>query len=489
MKKYIIRHKQEFILRIVLSVIGILFVCLFSYSTSPLYSGYYGGDSAQFLTIGKAWMLGKIPYKEMFDHKGPFIFFIDMLGFMITGNKSGVAIIQSVFIVVTVNALFSLAKLTSDSNRFGVIVVLISLIIYKRNYVDGNGVEEYCLPLIAVSTYYQIRFFYHKFKEHSPHIAVFYGITFGVCAMTRITNSIMICSGVFVIAIMLLVNKNYLNFGRNALGFVLGFVVVCFPFAVYFSWHDCFSDFIYGTFTFNFEYSNKMESWLKYIDFSSIVTFFKFYFSYWCVAIAALFALWRKAYNIVLFYMLAFMLETYLFMSGQLFLQYPGICLPQVALLLNELYQSRFREPAKGIIKLVIILVIMIICAYSVRSMAYSLNIYHVYQTYDGIRGGYEHLLTQIPDEETDSFVAYGDNRFKELYLAYDLMPSYKYFVIQEWHASFSDYVKNDIYSIFENGDVKWIITAGRTENISDILNERYILYDSIDDYMLYRLR
>lgn len=76
MKKYIIRHKQEFILRIVLSVIGILFVCLFSYSTSPLYSGYYGGDSAQFLTIGKAWMLGKIPYKEMFDHKGPFIFLV-----------------------------------------------------------------------------------------------------------------------------------------------------------------------------------------------------------------------------------------------------------------------------------------------------------------------------------------------------------------------------------------------------------------------------
>ena len=48
---------------------------VFSFSTSWLYSYYFGGDSAQLLTIGKAWYLGKLTYVDMFDHKGPFIFY------------------------------------------------------------------------------------------------------------------------------------------------------------------------------------------------------------------------------------------------------------------------------------------------------------------------------------------------------------------------------------------------------------------------------
>lgn len=48
----------------------------FSFSTSWLYPYYFGGASAQFLTMGKAWYLGKLPYVDMFDHKGPFIFIV-----------------------------------------------------------------------------------------------------------------------------------------------------------------------------------------------------------------------------------------------------------------------------------------------------------------------------------------------------------------------------------------------------------------------------
>lgn len=487
MKNYIMKNKGELAARVALSMLGILFVYFFSYSTSPLYPDYYGGDSAQFLTIGKAWMQGRIPYKEMFDHKGPFIFFIDMLGFMIAGSESGVAIIQSLFIIITLNAIFNIARLRSESSYFGIIVVVISLIIYKRNYVEGNCVEEYCLPFLAVSTYFQMKFLYCKDKRHSPYVAMFYGIAFGICAMTRITNSVMVCTGVLVISVILLIQKQYADLVRNALGFILGFVLVCIPFAFYFLHHECFGDFLYGTFAYNFEYASKMLSWVKTPDSGNAVTFFKFYFSYWCIALAAIFAFSRKAHPIALFYSLAFAMETYLFLSGQLFLQYPGICLPQVALLFNELVPLDLKQSARSFAKLAVLPIIMIICAYSIRNMAESLNIYREYHAFEGTRGSYEYLLEQIPDDELASFVAYGDNRFKGLYLAYDLTPAYKYFVIQEWHASFSEFVKNDIHSVFANGDATWILTAGQTGCISDVLEERYVIHDSVDDYVLYR--
>lgn len=488
MKYYIVQYKEHFI-RLVLSILGILFVFFFSYSTSPLYPDYYGGDSAQFLTIGKEWMLGKIPYKELFDHKGPFIFFVDMLGFIITGNKFGIIIIQSIFSIITVNGLFDLAKLRFKSNRYAILVIVISMIIYKRNYIDGNGVEEYCLPFIVVSTYFQMKFLYQKLHQQAPYTAVFYGITFGICAMTRVTNGVMAGTGVLVISIMLLLKKQYINLIWNALGFLLGFMAVFAPFALYFTWNDCFHDFIYGTFIYNFEYAHEMSSWIKNFNFSSFVTFFKFYFPYWCIAIAAILAFWRKANHIALFYTLTFALETYLFLSGQLFLQYPAICVPQVTLLLNELVPLDIKKSVKGIATLIVLPVIMVICAYSIRNMTEAFSMYHVYHDLKDARGSYESLLCQIPEDESDSFIAYGDNRFKELYLAYNLTPSYKYFVIQEWHASFSDFVKSDIHSVFKNGSAKWIITAGETEIISDVLAERYEVYDSIDDYILYKMR
>ena len=121
--------------------------------------------------------------------------------------------------------------------------------------------------------------------------------------------------------------------------------------------------------------------------------------------------------------------------------------------------------------------------------MTESFNIYHKYHDLNDARGSYESLLFQIPNDESDSFVAYGDNRFKELYLAYDMTPAYKYFVIQEWHASFSDFVKSDIHSVFKNGNAKWILAASETSNISDVLQERYEVYDSVDDYVLYKMR
>ena len=79
-----------------------LFVLLFSYSTSPLYSNYltYGGeasagDSLQFQTIGKAWLDGAIPYRDALDHKGPLLFFINMLGFLLGGGtRYGIVILQ-----------------------------------------------------------------------------------------------------------------------------------------------------------------------------------------------------------------------------------------------------------------------------------------------------------------------------------------------------------------------------------------------------------
>ena len=109
MEKFITR--KNFLLIFVLFTISALFVLIMSFSTSPLYPYYFGGDSAQFQTVGKGWSMGMIPYKNMFDHKGPIIFFVDMLGFLLIGTSSGIMLLQIVFMFFTLFSLFLLSQL------------------------------------------------------------------------------------------------------------------------------------------------------------------------------------------------------------------------------------------------------------------------------------------------------------------------------------------------------------------------------------------
>lgn len=109
------------------------------------------------------------------------------------------------------------------------------------------------------------------------------------------------------------------------------------------------------------------------------------------------------------------------------------------------------------------------------------------YKQYKNV--GYETLLSQISEEERQSFVVYGFNEVKELYLLHDLLPNEKYFVIQEWHSKYSDFVKQDIRNTFQKSETKWILTSGSVENIADILEQRYEVVEKMDSFGLYHFK
>lgn len=76
------KHKS-----IIFSFLGsTIFLLIFSWSTSPLYLTY-GGDSLFFQIIGLGITQGKIPYVDLFDHKGPVPFFMDALGYSLGIGK------------------------------------------------------------------------------------------------------------------------------------------------------------------------------------------------------------------------------------------------------------------------------------------------------------------------------------------------------------------------------------------------------------------
>lgn len=76
---------------------ALVFLCS---STSPLFS-IMSDDSSIFLVIGKYWHEGVLPYRDLWNSKGPFLFLVNAIGYGITQSALGVALIQVAFMSFT----------------------------------------------------------------------------------------------------------------------------------------------------------------------------------------------------------------------------------------------------------------------------------------------------------------------------------------------------------------------------------------------------
>ncbi len=482
------RKKNMFVFFIFLSL---FYVLSFSFSTSlfyPQYAFFHGNDSSQFLTIGKAWLFGKIPYRDMFDHKGPFIFLVNMLGFALTNGKShfGVALFQIIFMFFTLSALYSISQLVQKGTKFGIITVCLSLILMRNNYSSGNTVEEYCIPFLCWSAFFLLKYLYRQESIHHYRCSFFYGITLGICFLTRITNFMPLCGLIFIVLVTLIRRKDYLGILKNLLSMTTGFLVICAPFILYFMINNSLEDMIFATFSYNVTYANTMKSWLFVGDAirfpKALIQFFLSIIMFPSAFLASI----NKRKDLALAYLITFIVEAFFFCQGALFVQYALVCACHVPMFLNELFLYKASHQNNVLYKIIFCLFSLAI----VTSIGISIYVLSLrFSEYDAPSPEWSYLIEDIPESEKDSIVIYGDNEFKGTYLAYDILPCYKYHIIQDWHGAFSEYVKNDIQATFRSLDAKWILTDPNCNLIKDILQDYYYVYDEVGDYKLYRLK
>ena len=101
-------------------------------------------DSGVYLHVAKGLLSGQVPYRDIWDHKGPSIFMIDALALSTGLGRWGIWMMEMVF---SVSVLIILYKLLSRST--GVIGVFWGLFVFTKLlfvFIDGgNMVEEYAI--------------------------------------------------------------------------------------------------------------------------------------------------------------------------------------------------------------------------------------------------------------------------------------------------------------------------------------------------------
>lgn len=102
---------------IYISLLIISFMCMLLITTSsPLYSVNISPDSNVMFTIGKSFWNGLMPYKNLFDQRGPLIYLINSIAALISYRSfTGIYIFESLLTFLDLMFIYKILNLKFDS--------------------------------------------------------------------------------------------------------------------------------------------------------------------------------------------------------------------------------------------------------------------------------------------------------------------------------------------------------------------------------------
>lgn len=472
---------------LVLAALGFLF--FYSQYTSPLYPGNYGWDASIYMKMGKSIIDGYTPYVDIYEQKGPVIFFINALGQLLYFGRLGTFFVQIPFIILTVLGLYLLMR--QFASRAGALLgTLFCLVIYSVTLEGGNLTEEYDLIFIILPLLLGCRLLLSEQKLRWYH-GVIFGFCFAFVGWTRLNNAAAIGMLVLYLYLRLLFKKEYLEFFLQVLYFLSGFLIVTLPILAFFGSRNALFDLIDGSFLFSFYYARYGAVEKTANDWISI--FWKVSPLLFAIVSSLFFALFKHR-NCGMMICLSSALTALALIPGFGFYHYFSIMIPLFAIGLSMLWQmlSDKTMQTKRIL-LVLPLAGLIISSIHYFPQSYQQTLQLINKrsdrSYYGWVRAYSEQAKLIPEDERDEVWTYGTT----MYWPYitDVNPSFKYFANQQSWSLFRPSIVAEMEEMLENDPPKWIACCDNDRIPLELLKEKlateYELVDLSGEVYLYR--
>jgi hypothetical protein len=242
---------RENIVPVFVSIIGTI-IALFP--SNPENMTLPSRDSGVFLYMGWRFLNGDIPYRDVWDHKPPLIYFVDALGLTFTPNSLwGVWILQIIFIFFTLLFIYKLLD-----SEFGIYAALAGTIVLTSGLLTilekGNITEEYSLVFQALAFW----LFANAWKKDFPIRTSFWIGLLGGFAFNfkQTTIGIWMTYALFLLAIRLLSRKSPLS---DLLSFSAGWLIPSLVLVIFLASQNALADYWEQAFLYNFVYIGKHE--------------------------------------------------------------------------------------------------------------------------------------------------------------------------------------------------------------------------------------
>lgn len=240
-------------------------VLLFTSSNSPLYPHNFAADTNAYFTIGRGWLEGAIPYKDLFDQKGPMLYVIFMLAASISSNSFvGVYILEIISMTVFLYYANKVVTLFIDKkNNLLILPILATLICTTIAFSNGATAEEFTLPFFMISIYNLIKYF--KDKKITDKQLFLNGFIAGIIFMIKFNLTFFWLGFIICIFIDLIFKKEIKKAIKSVLIYISGMIIPFIIFNIYFLIVGAIKDFYDAYFYFNlFAYDDNVSFVTKF---------------------------------------------------------------------------------------------------------------------------------------------------------------------------------------------------------------------------------
>lgn len=308
-----------------------IFLLLFGFNVNPFRISC-AGDSSIYQQMGLAVLQGeKVPYLDVFDHKGFLLYCIQAIGLWIDKGHWGLFLLSVISLGFCIYYWLKTAQLLL-TRMTAWFPIFLTLLIYALLLDKGNDTEFWSLPFISY-TNYLIAKYYVKNINITYIECFFMGIGMGGIIWIRLNNMAPICITCLFMFIVLLKKQEYKRLVLSICSVLSGIVLVCvftiLLFTVLYGYNNI-SHLLFGTFGFNFQYAAGHGN--------GTLLQFPFYISILVLSVA--FLLIRKKRLIAMIYVASAFLFTYLTFGKAYYLHYFSITIPLYLLLFVLFFDS-----------------------------------------------------------------------------------------------------------------------------------------------------
>lgn len=146
---------------------------------SPFYAFNDWVDPHTMFSVGKSILHGLLPYRDVYEQKGPLLLFLHSIGAMISFKSlTGIWLLEIISCFFFLYFSYKIMRMRFGSVALPLVPVLALIVYTAVSFDQGDSAEEFCLPLLA----YALWVGYHRLKkEQLPNFKewLLIGITSG----------------------------------------------------------------------------------------------------------------------------------------------------------------------------------------------------------------------------------------------------------------------------------------------------------------------
>lgn len=245
------------------AIIAFLLLMVCSRS-SFLYPCNDWNDANSYFTMGKAMMNGQVIYRDLYDQKGPYLYLLYGIAYIINHNSfAGVFVIEIISITIFLASCYKILNMYCKKQVSCLLLPVIgAAILSSKSFYFGGAAEEFCLPLLGISLYYSLKYFKEQYPALPDNRMIFVnGIMAGIVMQVKYTILGFYFAWMAMITLAILFKKDFKNFLKSCFAFFFGMLSTMIPWLLYFGIHGALDDW-YQCYIYNnvFLYSNFLEA-------------------------------------------------------------------------------------------------------------------------------------------------------------------------------------------------------------------------------------